>query len=172
MEKYSWYQSYLFSLKKVVTRLTKNWASDYIIHNLEFFIHPEYSYFKNVFQLEELKMSNVDLSIFEEFGNDIGEIIFQLCHGMAFPVEDSDVWYVINRELLKKYGYEHIQQKGGGEGKTEYCVGVFKLNEKIYKAEYSYYYSYYSHNNGYDYSYIENTIKEVKPVEKVITVYE
>lgn len=66
-----------------------------------------------------------------------------------------------------KYGYEHLKQEGGGEGGSEYCYGVFKLGGKIYKAEYSYY-SY----NGHEYDGIYDTLKEVKPVQKTITVYE
>lgn len=66
-----------------------------------------------------------------------------------------------------KYGYEHLEQEGGGEGGSEYCYGVFKLGGKIYKAEYSYY-SY----NGHEYDGIYDTLKEVKPVQKTITVYE
>lgn len=67
----------------------------------------------------------------------------------------------------EEWGYEHLEQEGGGEGGSEYCYGVFKLKGKIYKAEYSYY-SY----NGHEYDGISYTLKEVKPVEKTIVVYE
>lgn len=66
-----------------------------------------------------------------------------------------------------KYDYEWIEQDGGGEGGSEYCYGVFKLEGKFYKAEYSYY-SY----KGHDYDGISDTLVEVKPVEKTITVFE
>lgn len=63
--------------------------------------------------------------------------------------------------------YEDIEQEGGGEGGGEYCYGVFKLKGKFYKAEYSYF-SY----AGHDYDGISRTLKEVRPVEKTIVVYE
>lgn len=51
-----WYKAYQNSLKKTITNLTKNWACDFIIHNLKHFVVPDYSYFKNVFdKLEILK---------------------------------------------------------------------------------------------------------------------
>jgi len=70
-------------------------------------------------------------------------------------------------EYLKGAGYTHIEMEGGGEGGSEYCYGVIKIGDEYYKAEWSYY-SY----QGHDYDYIENTIKSVKPVQKMVTVYE
>lgn len=72
-------------------------------------------------------------------------------------------------EAVKQFGFdfEHIEQEGGGEGGTEYCYGVFKINGKYYKAEYSYY-SY----NGHEYDDIKSTIEEVFPVERLVTFYE
>lgn len=60
-----------------------------------------------------------------------------------------------------------LNKMEAGEGGSEYCYGVFKLDDKIYKAEYSYY-SY--HGNEYD--DIAYSLREVRPVEKTITVYE
>lgn len=65
-----------------------------------------------------------------------------------------------------KYGYEHLEQEGGGEGGAEDCHGVFKLGDKYYKASYRY----YSHH-GHDYDDIESTLHEVTPSEVTITVY-
>lgn len=60
-------------------------------------------------------------------------------------------------------GYKHIKSVGCGE----YCYGIIKVKDRYYKAEWLYYpYS------GCEYDCIEGTLKEVKPVEKVITVYE
>jgi hypothetical protein len=69
--------------------------------------------------------------------------------------------------LIASYDYEHIESAGGGEGEGEYCYGIIKFQDKYYKAEWSYY-SY----EGCDYTSIVNTIVEVSPVEKTITVYE
>lgn len=69
--------------------------------------------------------------------------------------------------FLEDKGYETIESKGGYEGGGEYCYGVIRLGDKFYKTGWTYY-SY----NGCEYDYIEDTIKEVKPVEKTITIYE
>lgn len=92
---------------------------------------------------------------FEKYAEDNGydsveEMIYLMCEGDCYTQD-----------------YEHLEQEGGGEGGSEYCHGVFKLKGKIYKAEYSYY-SY----DGHDYNGIYDTLKEVKPVEKTIIVYE
>jgi len=109
-------------------------------------------------------MSKVDLSVFEEFKEALGyedsleSFVYEMCEG--------DIGYR-NADIFSKYGYVHLEQEGGGEGGAEYCYGVFSLGGKTYKAEYSYY-SYH----GHDYDYILSTLREVKPVQKVITVYE
>lgn len=64
-------------------------------------------------------------------------------------------------------GYEQLAQEGGGEGGSEYCYGVFRLWNKVYRAEYSYY-SY----DGHHYYGILDTLREVKPKQKTVTVYE
>lgn len=69
--------------------------------------------------------------------------------------------------VRQEIGYNHLEQDGGGEGGAEYCHGVFELKGKVYKAEYSYY-----SFNGYEYGGICDTLKEAKPVQKTITVYE
>jgi hypothetical protein len=73
----------------------------------------------------------------------------------------------MRQTLLSELGYEHIVQDGGGEGGAEDCHGVFKLKGKIYMAEYRY----YSHE-GHEYESITDTVREVKPVTKTVTVYE
>lgn len=199
--KLSWVQTYHLSLKKTITRLTKNWACDYIIHNLDKFVVPDYPYFKNLFEtLGELDMSEVDVKMFEDIAQElemeVSEFVFNCCEGE--PFEDIKVQIKTSRpvqgnrnyndpeyqEEMKSYRdelrkeknrvisslgieYEHLDQDGGGEGGAEYCYGVFSLNGKIYRADYSYY-SY----NGYEYDYIMGSLREVKPVQKTITVYE
>ena len=48
--KYSWMQAYMFSLKKTITQLTKNWATDFIVLNLEYFVKPDFTYFKHTLE--------------------------------------------------------------------------------------------------------------------------
>lgn len=188
----TWFESYMLSLKKTITRLTKNWACDFIVTNLEHFIKPEFSYFENL--IKTLRGNNMtDKTIFTEIAEklncDVDELVYRMCEGFGIEeaVNTSEItrpdWN--DRKSVQKYWeergklisekiknsgveeYEHIEQEGGGEGGSEYCFGVFKLNGKIYRAEYSYY-SY----NGHEYDGIINSVREVKPVEKTITVYE
>lgn len=42
----SWYKGYLLSLEKTITQLTKNWATEFIVLNIEHFNKPEYAYFE------------------------------------------------------------------------------------------------------------------------------
>lgn len=156
----SWYQAYLKSLKKTITRLTKNWACDFIIFNLDEFVVPDYSYFKHLLTtLKEDSMSNVDMSIFNKIAADMGESLDECIYGLCE--------WGLSSDLEAKYDYEHLEQEGGGEGGSEFCYGVFRLGDKFYRAEYSY----YSHH-GCDYDGIEHTLKEVKPTQKYVTVYE
>lgn len=44
----SWFQAYMESVKKTIINLTKNWANDFIILNLDKFVKPDYNYFKHI----------------------------------------------------------------------------------------------------------------------------
>lgn len=61
-------------------------------------------------------------------------------------------------------GIEFVYQEGG-EGEGEHAEAVFKINDDTYKATWSYFSHY-----GADYDYLE--VDEVKPVKKMVTVYE
>jgi len=54
--KYSWFRAYMFSLHKTVTRLTKGWATDFIVLNIEDFVKPKYDYFKHAIKTLGLKL--------------------------------------------------------------------------------------------------------------------
>ena len=124
-------------------------------------------------------MSKVDLRVFEalrEAGgsedNELDSIIHYLAEGdlgeavVAYNGDYED--YASRRDALaKEWDYELLEQEGGGEGNGEYAYGVFRLKGVVYKAEWSYY-SY----SGSDYDGIEDTLKIVKPVEKLVTVWE
>ena len=160
----SWYQAYLFALKKTITNLTKNWATDFIVLNLEKFNKPDFSLFENVInKLGDNVMSKVDMKPFEDLLNKLEDdsldgLIFNLCEGDLYGEQ---------KKIAEEAGYERLMQDGGGEGGAEYCEAVFKLGDKIYKANYS-----YASYNGHEYDGISNTLKEVQPKEKTITVYE
>lgn len=164
--KYSWYESYLMALKKTITTLTKNWANDFMIMNIRELSLPQYDLFENAIRVLGVKMSEVDLKIFQDIADennssstyeyDLDKIVYSMCEN-DFNTD--------NLECVKSF--KHLEQEGGGEGGSEYCYGIFELNGVIYKAEYSYY-SY----EGHEYYGISDTLQIVKPVEKTITVYE
>lgn len=164
----SWNEAYRASLEKTIVSLTKGWATDFIVQNLDLFYRPDRAYFEHILKtLGDKRHMSVDMTIFEDvladeqteledeeyYSRDLNTLVYQMCTGYAY--------------IPEKFGYELLDSKPGMEGGGEHCHGVFKLDDKIYKAEY-YYYSY----NGDDFDYITNTLKEVKPVQKTITVYE
>lgn len=46
--KYSFMKAYPMALEKTITSLTKGWATEFIVLNLEHFVKPDYSYFNYV----------------------------------------------------------------------------------------------------------------------------
>lgn len=80
---------------------------------------------------------------------------------VAREVEDR-----LREEVGPVCNYEHIAQDDDGEAWAEYCEGVFKLNGKYYQVSWRYYPS-----SGYETCRAADTIREVTPQEKVVTVY-
>jgi hypothetical protein len=181
-------QAYNAALKKTIVSLTKNWATDFIICNLKDFVILDIHYFLHLMQTlqpdrmnkmtktQEKLLSDLQAILGEGFQDSI-ESLDMLAVGLA----DDDL-YEINagwnskacnwehdyrQKLLDSGAYEHTVQEGGGEGGTEYCYGVFKLNDTLYKVEWSYY-SY----DGYYTAGAFRGLTEVKPKQKTITVYE
>ena len=185
------------SLRKTVTALTKGWASEFIVLNMEHFYKPDRELVSHLFKTLNIGDINMgkkaDLTVFNEiagkFGMEVDRFVYAMCENCVEDyVEDcvegleprpegawGDIhvseWYKIKYQAIDKIlmecGYEHIDQDGGGEGGSEDCYGVFKLGGKIYKAEYSYY-SY----SGHEYYGISDTLVEVEPKTKTITVFE
>ena len=115
----------------------------------------------------------------EEIGGDFynvdkDELVFSLAEGIinyyASDLKSDDISLDKFKEAFKELldnNYAHVSSEGGGEGGAEYCESVFKYRDKYYKV----YYYYYSHQ-GYETKDIHETICEVTPKQKVITVYE
>ena len=91
--KLSWYRAYMLALQKTVTALTKGWATEFILFNLEHFVKPDYSYFKHLIEtIEETKRMGTkvkDLSVFEELlkyaETDILEcLVYELAEGDVY----------------------------------------------------------------------------------------
>ncbi len=163
------------SIQKTITNLTKNWACDFIIQNLNHFVKPDYKiYYKVINKL----LTNKEKEIYmpNETALDYLQTVFQeLC--LVYPqikpdgldcfiyeLCEDDIY---NDDKIKLLEYEHLQQEGGGEGGAEDCYGVFKIKDKTFKA----YYQYRSHE-GHDYSDIEYSVRFVTPKLKQVTVYE
>ena len=116
-------------------------------------------------ELQEL----VDLLVKAGFEED-SSLIYHLFKDDEYPEHPELGWEECGNlfdQILKDADYKHMESEGGGEGEGEYCYGVVRLKDKYYKAEWQYY-SYH----GCDYDYIENSIHEVVPKQKTITVYE
>ena len=179
-------QAHMFSLKKTITSLTKNWACDFIIHNLEQFVKPNKKLYFNILnQLEGNKMSNKKhldkiKSVFEIPDDaDIDNVIYNLADGDVFDeinlsrlidgFSDMD-WKQRGKAVddkLEQLGYKHLVQEGGGEGGSEYCFGVFELQGVTYKASYS-----YRSYDGDDSYGCADSLKVVEAKEKTVIVYE
>ena len=172
-----WFKAYSMSLKKTITNLTKNWACDFIIENLDFYTKPDFSYFKYILNKLNLKSKNMQnekifIQLLEELktSSSLKTIVYNLSEGdNYFENEDNVPWDSYRehtKKVLETWEYKHIYSKGGGEGGAEDCEGVFSLKGVYYKTNYSY----YSHQ-GYDYDDILNTLKVVTPEEEIRTVY-
>lgn len=122
----------------------------------------------------ELQALVEEISTILKGGESKSSILYNLFDGDTFEIfyghpdlKGYEAIRSFSNEFFEDKDYEAMESEGGGEGEGEYCYGVIRLGNKFYKAEWAYY-SY----NGCEYDYIEDTIKEVKPVEKTITIYE
>lgn len=117
-------------------------------------------------------MSKPDLKVIEALAEELETTVSD---SLIYALVNEDTYYTSNAtgadddeidKILEAYNYELLEEESSGEGGGEYCYGIFKLKDKFYKAEYSYYSS-----TGHDYDGILDTLEEVKPVEKLVTVY-
>ena len=174
----SWLKSYQLALKKTITNLTKGWATDFIVENLEFFIKPEYNVFESVVrQLNKEKIMSKYLQ--EEGVNLIKEIYLaaveeKVSDHLTDPedvVDWDDYLEAYFREnIIENWflpsDFKYLAQEGGGEGGAEDCFCVFSWKGQCYRVDYNYY-SYHGYDN------LEmSQIYKVEPKEKTIFVYE
>lgn len=178
----SWMEAYRLSLKKTITSLTKNWATDFIVKNLEKFVLPDYSYFKHLINTLEIDMGKVNgTELITEMLKSLNGFVERCCTEgeVGDIIADFDRDEFIREVIVDGYdptegriwsstvGFKHLQQEGGGEGGAEDCHIIFEVAGKTYSMQYSYY-SY----DGYDFYGAEESICEVEPVQKTVTVYE
>ena len=190
--KIHWTKAYQMALRKTVTALTKNWATEFILMNLEYFHKPDYGYFEYLIKTlpegEIIMAKEVDIDVIM---GEIEEALSAEALSRGISEENSEIDGHMNYLMIDDEGYdfrteapdsarwsekyiyikpseigaEHIHQEGGGEGGSEYCETIFKWKGKIYKMVYSYY-SYH----GFDVDCA--SLYEVEPVQKTVTVYE
>ncbi len=132
----------------------------------EFDPYPEWTYTEATKKAEE--------TVKEEFGD-----WRDLPYGDPVKARAMAKFFSLRTELKAEYckqvdesgelpvSYKHLMQEGGGEGGSEYCEGVFELDGKCYHVSWS-----YASHCGFDTDDAFNTLKEVTPKEKTITVYE
>lgn len=81
-------------------------------------------------------------------------------------------YYSVEIAEQAKNGFEHpdfefIQDEGGSEGEGDTGVIVFKWKGKFYEFT-----CYYDSNEGRDYDNSFSTLREVFPVQRMVTFYE
>lgn len=81
--------------------------------------------------------------------------------------EDEEFYFpeILHGEFENFAAVEFIKQDGGGEGGTEDCYTVLLVEGKYYKVFYS-----YASYDGFYYDYA--SVREVKPVDRMVTFYE
>lgn len=169
----TWMKSYSLALQKTITNLTKGWATDFIVLNLEHFVRPHKEDFDRV-----IKLLNLEEKYMSKYlGQEKAEALLQeiadagIEEGLEYYDSDMRLSELFEENLVDGWGdlpkgAEHITQEGGGEGGAEDCYAVFKWKDKYYRVDYNYY-SYH----GYDNLDMEN-IYEVFPQERTVTFYE
>lgn len=157
--KYHWLQAYDMALHKTCVDLTKNWASSFIVENLDFYAKADYSYFEYLLsklnpEVIEMKIEDLKIKLEAEYRKQYEED------------DDYDcTWFYLLFDHKGKYGGVEIIEQHGGEDEGSYAYTVLSLDGVLYKIEY-HYYSY----SGYDYSCID--CKIVNKKTKTIEVYE
>lgn len=117
------------------------------------------------------KLENPDLTFDEYWDSDEYEGSYSFVVNEIIAIEYDTDWrrknYPDELKWSQDNGFKFIEGETGYEGSGEYCYVIFSWKDKVYKIEFSYY-SHYGNN----FEDVESTIREVKPVERVVTVYE
>ena len=176
IKNFSIQKAYSLAVHKTIVSLTKNWATEFLIEHLDYFVRflPEpFNRFLHTTTKGKQIMSNHVVThelineIIHEY-NKLPKIIESPSNAVPKLTEDSSIdtaYWNILEVSCPEIGYEFLEQDGGGEGGSEYCYLIFKWKEQCYRLSYSY----YSHH-GYDFDYAR--LEQVTPVQKMMTVYE
>ena len=175
-KKFHWLKAYSLSVHKTVTALTKGWATQFMIDNLDYYIRPNKELFIKLHNKGIIDMGS-NMSD-EEVNVLVKEIyLFWLKNiGESDSVEDAEE--LDTQSMLETIVYESdddtdITLDGtrlrkvevhGGESMGEYAHTIIEWKNKFYRFDYSYY-----SGDGYNFDYM--TVKEVVPVQETVTVY-
>lgn len=168
--RYSYQQVWSWSLEKVVTSLTKGWASRFILENIEFFYKPNGKIFKNILSVIQPKEREINMSAVEFLKSKCVEALIKK-KGYN-PELDYDERF--NNDIVEVFMGDHeldgfVWEDGhvGGEGGGEYCWAVIQVDGRYFKAEWSYYSHY-----GCETDNLVDSITEVFPKIKEVRVFE
>lgn len=157
INKPNWRKAYAMALKKTVVSLTKGWATDFILTNIQYLIRPDFTYFKHALTiLENTTMATRVTDYLAIYKEVLGE-----------SFNEDDVSGCVEEFILEQpavVGLTWLLQEGGGEGGAEQCEVIFSWKDVCYAI----YYSYYSHDG---YAIAAEELYIVTPEEKTVTVY-
>lgn len=162
--------AYKWALQKTVTNLTKNWASEFIIDNIEFYWNNnDFSYVDNLLNMtgDDFQMIKKSSEIVRQLQKQIlNKIIHE--HGMLWNVDQDTFWFTFITEgrYQPLYGYDikFIEER------LNDVTGVNKVYFSINDITFQAVYRYNSHSNEDYYGFSD--WKVVQPVTKTVTVYE
>lgn len=156
--KYHWIKAWEMSVHKVMTALTKDWTTDFMVKNLRSFIRPDFNYFKNFYDKGLINMA-VQVNNYQAI---VDEIWAAYAAQAGLDVEDvGDVdggLYEFTHELESFGEFESIETRGG-EDEGSYAHFIFRWKDTYYKLVYSYY-----SGDGYQFDYPELYIVVPTPV--------
>jgi hypothetical protein len=162
--------AYKWALQKTVTNLTKNWASEFIIDNIEFYWNnDDFTYVENLLNMtggdfEMIKKSNEIVKEIQK--NILNKILSQ--HGMLWGVDKDEFWYtfVVDGRYQPVYDCHFKFLEHRLDNETNVTKVYFSINNITFQACFRY------NSNGCTDHYGFSDWKVVQPVTKTITVYE
>lgn len=157
-------KAYRMALKKTITNLTKNWATLFILDNIEDFVRMGNSTWYNNFLTfinKETIMSNA-IAKLKECADKLEMDDYEVKYSLLHDDSSADATF---ESLKEELGYKLIEREGG-EGSGDSAHSVIELEGKLYRLDYG-----YASYDGYHIDDIWDWT-EVKAVEKTVTVYE
>lgn len=168
-KKYHWLKAYSLSVHKTITALTKGWATQFMIDNLDYYIRPDKELFNKLHNkgiidmgsnMSDEEVNALVKEIYVFWLRSIGEL------NSVENEEELDTNTMIEAIVYEIDDSEDIVLDGVRFRKVEgeYAHTIIEWNNKFYRFDYSYY-----SGDGYNFDYM--TVKEVVPVQETVTVY-